>query len=196
MDQGPFATTNMAAYIQLLSFLRQRGFCLSFENEPETLADILRECSGEYLTEGLQSLSTLPSSSVDFCFSNAVLEHIQKADFPKLVSEMFRILKPSGVSVHRVDLRDHLGGGLNSLRFSEARWEDALFRNSGFYTNRIRLSEMMFVFEQTGFECVFPRVLRWQKLPISRTRLDISFHNFLDVDPSVSGFDVVLKCKG
>ena len=54
---------------------------------------------------------------------------------------------------------------------------------------------MMLVFEQTGFECALPRVLRWQKLPISRTRLDISFHDFLDDDLFVSGFDVVLNAR-
>ena len=75
-----------------------------------------------------------------------------------MVDELFRILKPNGVCSHRVDLRDCLDGGLNNLRFSEARWEDALFRKSGFYTNRIRFREMVEIFEQAGFKCTLLRV--------------------------------------
>ena len=38
----------------------------------------------------------------------------------------------------RVDFRDHLAESLNSLRFPEPVWESGPFRNSGFYTNRLR----------------------------------------------------------
>jgi hypothetical protein len=96
--------------------------------------------------------------------------------------------------VHRVDLKDHLGGGLNNLRFAEARWEAPLFRNSGFYTNRIRFGEMMALFEAAGFECRLPRIMRWEEIPLPRQALDEAFRRLPDEDLLVSGFDVVLKC--
>jgi SAM-dependent methyltransferase len=194
VDAGPYASTNMAIYVQMLDLLRQKGFILPFKNNPKTLDDILSECNGEYLTEGIPSLAYLPSETVDFLFSHTVLQHIWKSDFTKMVDELFRIMKPTGVCVHRVDLKDCIGGnGLNNLRFSEARWESPLFRKSGFYTNRIRFREMVGIFEQAGFKCTLPRIVRWEQLPTPREKLDPSFRQLSDDDLLVSSFDILLK---
>ena len=194
VDVGAYAATYMAAYVGLFNLLRYKGLALPLDTEPMVLADVLKACGGKYLTQGVGSLAQVPKASIDFCFSNAVLEHIPKGDFNKLADELLRILKPNGVCVHRVDLKDHLGGGLNNLRFSEAMWEGALFRNSGFYTNRIRFGEMVALFEAVGFECSLPRIVRWEKLPLSRLELDASFRQFPEEDLLVSGFDIVLRC--
>ncbi len=52
-------------------------------------------------------LCALPvrNESVDFSFSNAVLEHI--ADPARAIAEIARTLAPGGHTMHRVDLRDH-----------------------------------------------------------------------------------------
>ncbi len=192
VDVGAFATIDMTAYSSMFSFLRQKGFTLPFKKDPNTITDILKECNCQYLTDGIRSLEQLPSESVDYCFSNAVLEHIPKHDFPIMAHELFRIVKPGGVCVHRVDLKDHLGGGLNNLRFSESIWEGALFSRSGFYTNRIRFKEMLTIFTEAGFTYTLPRVLRWESLPIARTEVNGAFSQLIDDDLLVSGFDVVL----
>ncbi len=192
VDAGAFATTDITAYAQLFSFLREKGFALPFDHEPNSIADILDACHCQYLTDGTRSLAQLPSASVDYCFSNAVLEHIPKDDFITMAHELFRIVKPNGVCVHRVDLKDHLGGGLNNLRFSESVWEGALFSRSGFYTNRIRFHEMLAIFTEAGFSYTLPRVLRWESLPLSRSELNDEFGTLTDDDLLVSGFDVVL----
>jgi hypothetical protein len=95
--------------------------------------------------------------------------------------------------VHSVDLKNHLGGGLNNLRFSESVWEGSLFSRSGFYTNRIRFEKMLNIFTQAGFICTLPRNLHWESLPTARTKLDAAFSQLTDDDLLVSGFDVVLK---
>lgn len=195
VDARSFATSDIDAYVGLFNFLHKKGFALTFAQDPKTLADVLRECNGEYLTEGVQSLAQLPTASIDFCFSNAVLEHIPKSDFAKLADELRRVLKPDGVCLHRVDLKDHLGGGLNNLRFSAATWEGSLFRNSGFYTNRIRFSQMVNIFERAGFECSLPRVICWDSLPMVHSKLDTLFNQLPADDLLVSGFDIVLKHK-
>ena len=79
VDVGSFATTKMAAYDEMLEMLRQRGFILSFENEPNTVVSLLKECNGEYLTEGIHSLAHVPSGSVDLCFSNMVFQYVPKS---------------------------------------------------------------------------------------------------------------------
>ena len=194
VDAGSFATKDMAKYEQMLDFLRERGFLLPFKNNPRTLVDILSECNGEYLTEGIPSLAYLPSETVDFCFSHTVLQHVWKSDFTKMAEELFRILKPKGICIHRVDLKDCLGGGtLNNLRFSEATWEGDLFRKSGFYTNRIRFHEMVGIFEQAGFKCTLLSIVRWEQLPTPREKLDPAFRQLSNDDLLVSDFDILLK---
>lgn len=196
VDAGPFATTDMSAYAALFDYLRQQGVAVPFVTAPHAVADMLKTCHCDYLIDGVRSLAQLPSDSVDYCFSNAVLEHVSKSDFAMLAAELFRVLKPDGVSVHQVDLRDHLGGGLNNLRFSEATWEGPLFRNSGFYTNRIRFGEMVAMFAQAGFDCRLPRVVRWERLLTPRTALDQRFRHVPDDDLLVCAFNVVLTRRG
>lgn len=153
VDAGPFATTEPKAYAAMAEYLQAQHYQLPFASQFTDFQDVLAASHAEYLTDGVASLPKIPSHSVDFCLSNAVLEHIPKGDFPRLAIELKRLLKPEGVCVHRVDLKDHLGGGLNNLRFSAATWEGRLFSSSGFYTNRIRYAEMLAMFEQAGFCC-------------------------------------------
>jgi len=195
VDVGSFATTAMPLYADLIDYLRKQGFQVPPLAPPQAFRDFLKDCQAEYLTDGVSSLAQLPPNSVDYCFSNAVLEHIPNGDFALLAAEIHRVMKPDGVSVHRVDLRDHLGGSPNNLRFTGATWEGNLFRRSGFYTNRIRFGEMVALFDRAGFDCQFPRVVRWCALPTPRAKLDEAFRYLPDDDLLVSGFDVVLRRK-
>jgi len=195
VDADAYATTAMPLYAGLIDYLRQQGCQAPMMVLPQTVDDLLKECQAEYLTDGVPSLARLPPGSVDYCFSNAVLEHIPRSDFALLATDLFRVMKPDGVSVHRVDLRDHLGGGLNNLRFTDATWEGDLFRKSGFYTNRIRFGEMRALFDRAGFDCQLSRVVRWDVLPTPRPRLDKTFQTLPDDDLLVREFDIVLRRK-
>jgi SAM-dependent methyltransferase len=195
VDAGPFATTEPTAYAAMAEYLQTQHYQLPFSTTFTDLQSVLAACNAEYLTDGVNSLVRITSHSIDFCLSNAVLEHIPKGDFPRLASELKRLLKPEGVCVHRVDLKDHLGGGLNNLRFSAATWEGPLFSRSGFYTNRIRYAEMLAVFEQAGFTCEVARKVTWDKLPMARSALAEEFQTLTDEDLLVSGFDLVLRHK-
>ena len=125
----------------------------------------------QYHTGGLESLRAIPDNSVDFIWSQAVLEHVRKADFLDTLREMQRVLGTHGVCSHRIDLTDHLGGSLNNLRFSYRIWESTLFSSSGFYTNRIRYSEMLRLFGEAGFDVQVCGIDRWPSLPIARKNL-------------------------
>jgi SAM-dependent methyltransferase len=196
VDAGAFATTPREGYGNLVAFMAQQGYDATAEVLPDSVPEILLAYDGTYLTRGVASLAKLSPASIDFCFSNAVLEHIPKGDFAELAAQLMRVLKPGGVCVHRVDLKDHLGGGLNNLRFSEPTWEGPLLSGSGFYTNRIRFGEMIEIFERAGFMCRLPRIVRWEQLPLSRDKLDKSFRHVPDDDLLVSDFDMVLTQAG
>jgi SAM-dependent methyltransferase len=193
VDAGPYATTEPAQYTAMADYLKSQGFSLPFATTFKSLQEVLTVCNSIYLTDGVTSLMQIPDQSIDFCFSNAVLEHIPKRDFPRLAIELKRVLRPGGVCVHRVDLQDHLGGGLENLRFSDSRWEGELFSRSGFYTNRIRYTEMLNIFKQAGFNCQTTRKITWDVLPIARNALAIEFQQLTNEELLVRGFDVVLR---
>jgi len=195
VDAGSFAMMDMQPYAELIDYLRKQGLQLPMMKVFQTSRDLLKDCQAEYLSNGVCSLAEVPPRSVDYCFSNAVLEHIPKGDFVLLAEELFRVMKPGGVSVHRVDLKDHLGGGLNNLRFTNANWEGDLLRKSGFYTNRIRFGEIVALFSRVGFDSQLPRVVRWDALPTPRAKLDEAFRCLPDDDLLVNGFDIVLRRK-
>lgn len=196
VDAGAFAVTDISAYQSLFEFLRQHGFPLQNIQKPRSFSEVLSQCGAAYLTDGVLSLAHLNDQSVDFCFSNAVLEHIPKKDMAMLSRELLRVLRPGGICVHRVDLQDHLGGQLNNLRFPEKIWESQLFRNGGFYTNRIRFGEMVTLFEQAGFSCKVPRVVCWDQLPTPRASMQEPFRTLPNDDLRVKGFDLVLTHQG
>jgi SAM-dependent methyltransferase len=173
--------------------LRQRGLLVYNDTQHNSISSILKAYNAQYCTKGIPSLGNIPSHSIDYCFSNAVLEHIPRNEFDKMATEFFRVLKPNGVCIHRVDLKDHLGGKLNNLRFSESTWEGMLFRKSGFYTNRIRFSEMATIFRNAGFDCHLPRVVRWEKVPTPRSMMAVQFRELCDDELLVSSFDIVLR---
>jgi hypothetical protein len=121
------------------------------------------------------------------------LEHIRKQEFLEVVRETRRELRSDGICSHRVDLRDHLGGSLNNLRFSRKFWESDMILNSGFYTNRIRLSEMVDYFRSDGFSVGVINIDRWEKLPTPAARMSPEFRDLPEDELRISGFDVILR---
>jgi SAM-dependent methyltransferase len=196
VDTGNYAITDVAPYQEGARLLSSYGL------EPPDLAgahdlgDILRRCNAAYLVDGLASLRELPSHSIDFAWSQAVLEHVRRREFAAGVRELRRLLVTDGCVSHQVDLKDHLGGGLNNLRFPSRWWEAEWLARSGFYTNRIRFSEMMRVFAAEGFNVDSLVTRRFETLPLPRTSLAREFRNLSDEDLMVNEFHAVLRAPG
>lgn len=193
IDNGDFAMRDISGYKKLDDFLTKKGLNgLKFD----TLfgfSDLLENNNSCYLTNGIDDLKKLETNSIDFVFSQATLEHISFYDFIETQEQIHRILKPSGIASHNIDLRDHLDVSLNNLRFSERIWESDLMAKSGFYTNRIRYSEMIAIFKKTGFKVDATIIETWDELPIPRSKLSDDFKGLSDEDLCVAVFDVLLK---
>ena len=155
--------------------------------------DLLEGYNAEYLTEGLASLRTMPSGCVDFIFSQAVLEHVRKAEFEDTLRELGRILKPDGVMSHKVDLRDHLDHALNNLRFSEALWEQDWMARAGFYTNRIGCAQGLTHMKNAGLDIIANDIRRWDSLPTPKHKMAKPFCDLEDEELRISGYTVLLK---
>ncbi len=193
VDVGRFAKGAPREYDDLVQRLRAEGLSPPDISSCETLDDMLLACGAAYLTDGLRSLQRLDDESIDFIYSEAVLEHVRRNEFLATQRECARILRRTGQCSHQVDLRDHLGGGLNNLRFKEWIWESSFLVRSGFYTNRIQFEAMLGLFERAGFVVEVREVRRWKRLPIERRQLAKEFSQIPDEMLNVSVFDVLLR---
>jgi len=173
VDVGDFATREMEVYRKVAAALNDAG--LRLDVDLSGFDGMVASCNAKYITNGLEGMNAIPNGSVDFLWSQAVLEHVRKAELPATFHQFNRVLRESGNSTHRVDFKDHLGGGLNNLRFSEKVWESRWMSTSGFYTNRVRLGEMTRLLVSAGFKVEAVEVEGWASLPIQHKALAPAF---------------------
>jgi hypothetical protein len=118
---------------------------------------------------------------------------VARSELPSLARELRRIVRDDGICSHCIDLKDHLSGGLNNLRFPERIWESSLFADSGFYTNRMRVSGLRETFASAGFEVDVVTAVRWGSVPLARPKLALEFRDLPEDDLLVSDVDFVLR---
>ena len=195
IDEENLAIRTPHFYLNAMSVLKRNGMDIPLLSEQATLEDIMEACHIVYLTKGVQSFRSIPEASVNFCWSNVVFEHVARKKFPLMMRELRRVMKQGGVCSHSIDLRDHLSGGLNHLRFSEAVWEHPWMTQSGFYTNRFRFTEILDIFEGALFRPVVVNIVRWESLPLERRQMADSFRIMEERDLLVKEFEVLLEIE-
>ena len=193
IDASPDARLSLQTYRQMIDFLRERGLDVSRIERFDDVQQLLANCNATYETDGLAALQRLPDASVDFVFSNAVLQHVRRHDLPRTLRELRRILKPGGAASHSIGIWDQMGFALNHLRFSRRFWESQFVARAGCYTNRVRFSQMVRLMERCGFDVEVTEVNRWSALPTPRARMDRMFHRFDDSDLRVYSYNVTLR---
>jgi len=185
VDNDTFASSDIKNYSLLYEHLGIPSH--------NSIEEMLRETTTNYYVDGLESLKSIQSNTVDFIFSQAVLEHIYLDEFEETINELFRIQKLGGISSHRIDFKDHLAKSLNSLRFSKEFWESAWFASSGFYTNRLRESQVTDYFYKAGYEILVRETDCWEELPLPRAILHSEFEDFSDEDLLIRGLNLIVK---
>lgn len=198
VDSGDFVHKDVERYKKQISkflaaYPEARLPALANSDDVHVLLGIV---GGAYYSHGLQSLAKMKSGAFDLIYSQAVLEHVRYDEFKDTMKECFRLLRPDGVMSHIVDYKDHLGGGLNNMRFSSGLWEREWFAaESGFYTNRLRMTEMISICRDIGFRVDVRSVRRWESLPIRRELLAKEFHHLSDEELLISGAHLVMYPK-
>jgi hypothetical protein len=196
LDVGDYAHKNIKHYLaQVRGFIEKHlGAELPDYSVATDVPSMLSKANGRYLCEGLESLRSLEDESFDLIFSQAVLEHVRKAEFAEIIQQSYRLVKTNGIVSHVIDFKDHLGGALNNMRISSHLWERPWFAaRSGFYTNRLRLSEIVKICERVGFRVEVCNVRRWDESPINRTQLAHEFDYLSDEDLCVSGAHLIMR---
>jgi ubiquinone/menaquinone biosynthesis C-methylase UbiE len=100
--------------------------------------------------------TNIPDASIDFFYSNMTLEHIPSEIIIPILKESHRILSPDGVFSAVIDYSDHWSHfdqsitQYNYLKFSTNEWQK--YNPSLQYQNRLRHSDYIRFFEQSGFE--------------------------------------------
>ena len=134
-----------------------------------------------------------PERSNDIVYSFSVLEHVR--DLRGILEESARVLRPSGLSIHTIDLRDHynLGPGenwLEFLAFDDRQWDRMTSARSA-WCNRMRSPELRALFAEI-FELVeFTEEACDLPTEFDRRRLASRFQGFALDELSVSSVSVV-----
>ncbi|MCW3475359.1 class I SAM-dependent methyltransferase [Limobrevibacterium gyesilva] len=193
VDAGDFATADMAVYERIVRLIEADCPDFAARVDLSSRAAMLASLGARYLTGGTGDLGRIPAGSIDLIVSYMVLEHVGRGTFDRLLAETRRILAPDGLAYHFVDLMDHLGGRLNNLRFPDALWEHPAMAGSGFYTNRLRCTEILARAREAGLEASVPFLSRWPVLPTPRGALHRQFAGFSDAELRIAYFGLLLR---
>jgi SAM-dependent methyltransferase len=152
----------------------------------------------DYIAPHVESKLPINSDEVDYLYSMSALEHVHKAKIKGLLEEIYRVLKPGGVTYHEIDLRDHnyVSGPLGHLQYGDAEWEKMTMsygdrlgvfdifqgKDVRVYTNRIRYQEFLDLFSGVGFniEAHYP-LMKVKRKIVERSVLHPEFR-LLDED--------------
>jgi hypothetical protein len=193
VDIGPFAGADFSLYLAMADFLKQRGLDVPDLSGAKSVEDVLAACSARYEIDGLASLQAIADESIDYTFSNVVLQSVRRDQLSATLKELRRITHPCGCSVHSVDLRDFMGQSLHHLRFSQKVWESSWCHRAGFYTNRLRLSELVAACHYAGFETELAEVNRWAEIPLDRKKLAAPYQQMPEDDLLAATIRIVLR---
>lgn len=120
----------------------------------------------------------LEEDAFDFVYSHAVLEHV--ADLERVAGKISRILRPGGLTLHEIDLREHnthLGKpadkntSVDFLKYSKEEWEERFPPGSLAYVNRLRAGDYRRIFSGAGLRVVEMKTTRRMELDESVYRL-------------------------
>ena len=193
VDVADYASKSIEIYHNLIHKLKMCNIEKNVSSllDAKTFNKILEITNSHYDVKGLHSLKEIPSDTIDFIFSNAVLEHVHLQNFRSVLSELYRISSKGCIMSHTIDLKDHLNDSLNSLLFNKKIWEIKIFKRFGFYTNRLRFKEICNYIREAGFKIIHIDVKEWNALPIKTKHLNREFKNREDLQ--VYGFDIMCK---
>jgi hypothetical protein len=134
---------NRKRFDALLDLERQDSFDL------QRLLDL---CQITYIAPGDAAHTGLGAEEIDFHTSFNVFEHIPRDVLLAILDEGNRIIRSTGLFVHRMDYSDHFSHSdarispINFLQYSDAQWA-RYAGNRYMYMNRLRHDDFLALFE-------------------------------------------------
>jgi len=195
IDVGNFAIQDINYYKEFSKELIENDIQTPDISSINSFEELLSRFNIIYLKRGLQSFAQIADSSVDMIFSHSAIEHVRLKELPDIVAEMSRVIFSDGVMSHNIDLMDHLDYSLNNLRFSEKIWESDFFAKSGFYTNRLRYSQIIKYFENNDFVITYQDNGKWLDYPIDLKKINNEFAHLSGEDLLIRTMHIVGRKK-
>tara|TARA_Y100000389_G_C17453180_1_gene516222 strand:- start:1398 stop:2147 length:750 start_codon:yes stop_codon:yes gene_type:complete len=196
IDVDSYATKSIEIYNQAV--------CEINATNPDRLLEkfhsfeqLLADTNTNYFTGGLSSLKEIPDNSVDFLFSNSVLQFVKQVEVPLYLGEFRRILKPGGYASHTVDLKDMICGSIYHLSLSNKIWEHRYspFKLLPCYTNRINMYRWIDIFSDAGFtEIKIADTSTWEYLPISEKMVHADYFSKIS-ELLIHSFEIKMRVK-
>jgi SAM-dependent methyltransferase len=160
------------------------------------LADLLERTNIEYLAPADAQKTGFGASSVDIQFSYTVFEHIPEDALVGVLREAKRILKPSGVALHHIDVSDHFAHDdpsisfVNFLQYSDQEWAGIAGNQFG-YHNRLRGQDYIEIYREAGHN-----ILSWNAMVDQRSLVTLQEglaldRRFANVSPEALAVNVV-----
>ncbi len=142
----------------------------------------------------IENFNELENGSIDFIFSNAVLEHVSDLDLA--IKKVSLLLKKDGYTFHYIDLKDHFHVMdkcyLNFLKYSRTLW------NFIGDTNRLRYPDYILLFTKHKFEILEieqNKTNALSKIKKIKGGFDKDFRDLSETELSILDFNVLAKKK-
>ncbi len=122
--------------------------------ETKTTSELFQAAGIHYHAPADAAQTGLPDHSIDFIFSNSVMEHIPHSSIDLIFQESQRILKSDGMAVHAVNCGDHYAyfdrgiTQINYLQYSDSEWKR--WTTDLLYQNRLRPRDFYQISEKNG----------------------------------------------
>jgi SAM-dependent methyltransferase len=132
-------------------------FCKTDNFPIEAFLDL---CNIDYIAPGDAANTNIPDGHIDFHTSYNVLEHIPPATLKEIIKEGNRLVRSSGLFIHKIDYSDHFSHSdktistVNFLQYSAAEW-NRYAGNRFMYMNRLRHDDFIQLFESMGHKILF-----------------------------------------
>ncbi len=168
--------------------------------EGSKVEDIMGRLGIYYLAPADTTDLPVASDSRDVTVSRLVLAHIPPSILPAVLKELYRITRPGGLSIHRVNLHDEYAASdpkvtlINFLKYPGWFW-DRFVNNRIKYLNRARYPYYLDLFESIGFRIVdFHKTLDKRSYEaLSNMRVVKEFRCYSREELATVGFTVVLE---
>lgn len=183
--------TDVAAFQPVVAACRRAGLA----SESVLAADLLDQL--DYRIVRPDGVWPVPDASFDLVYSFFAGEHLRRPDL--VLDEVLRKLKPGGLGLFLIDLRDHRDFGddwLGFLRHGDRTWE-AMASRRGCWCNRMRVPEWRATFE-ARFDIVEESLDLGLPLPTGFDRADLAprFRNVPMHELMASGVTYVVRRPG
>lgn len=149
----------------------------------------------EYIIDKTGRLDQFPDKSFNCVFSSQVLEHIPPNQVNEEVSNIYRILKLGGYSIHAIGIDDHLShydkkeSPKNYLRYSDKTW-NRFFKNEVQYFNRLQMSDWLTLFDKEGFSLIY-KYAEIYKYAMRALRINTKYQHYKKEDLSCTQLIIV-----